>query len=103
VLPRRLRRLSGCSYRGPRLYFVTVLTKGRRRFFVEDRLAVVCKEQFLRAAKIREFAIRAGSLMPDHTHLLVRGLTGGADLRAFMKLAKQLSGFHVKQLTGRKL
>ena len=40
--------------------------------------------------------------MPDHTHLLVRGLTGDADLRLFMKTAKQLSGYHIKQLTGRK-
>ena len=103
MLPRRLRRLPGCTYLGPRVYFVTILTKARRRFFAEDRLAVMCKEQFLRAAKKQNFAIRAGTLMPDHTHLLVRGLTGGADLRSFMKMAKQLSGFHVKQLSGRRL
>jgi putative transposase len=103
MLPRRLRRLPGCTYLGPRVYFVTILTKARRRFFAEDRLAVVCKEQVLRAAKKRGFAIRAGTLMPDHTHLLVRGLTGDADFCSFMKMAKQLSGFYVKQLTGRTL
>ncbi len=30
--------------------------------------------------------------MPDHAHLLVEGLTGGASLRRFVKMAKQRSG-----------
>jgi putative transposase len=85
------------------VYFVTILTEGRRRFLAEDRLAVVCRDQFLRVANNRAFAIRAGTLMPDHTHLLVQGLTGHADLRSFVKMAKQLSGFHVKQLTRQQL
>jgi hypothetical protein len=37
--------------------------------------------------------------MPDHAHMLVEGTDGRADFRRFMKLAKQLSGYHVKQLT----
>ncbi len=35
--------------------------------------------------------------MPDHLHLLVRGTTAEADFLRFVKLAKQLSGFYVKQ------
>lgn len=30
--------------------------------------------------------------MPDHVHALVRGTSGGADLRRFMKRVKQSSG-----------
>jgi len=41
--------------------------------------------------------------MPEHGHLLVQGLAGDSDLRVFMKRAKQLSSFHVKRLTGRRL
>ena len=36
-------------------------------------------------------------VMPDHIHLLVDGDQDGADLRAFMKLAKQRAGFRFKQ------
>ena len=35
--------------------------------------------------------------MPDHLHLIVSGLTNGSDFLKFMKLAKQLSGYHVKR------
>ena len=38
--------------------------------------------------------------MPDHLHLLVQGETEGADLRRFIKLAKQLSGFHYRRTFG---
>ena len=41
--------------------------------------------------------------MPDHAHLLVRGLAADSYLPSFMKRAKQLSSFHVKRLTGRRL
>lgn len=98
--PRRLRRLPGCSYLGPRLYFVTILTKARQRVFVDGALVTACLEQILRAATRTRFAVRAYSFMPDHLHLLVEGTTGGADFRQFMKRAKQLSGYHGKRITG---
>ena len=41
--------------------------------------------------------------MPDHLHLLVEGCTGQANLSAFMKMAKQLSAFHVKRRHGVRL
>ena len=37
-------------------------------------------------------AILAYCFMPDHFHLLVEGVTATADLRRFVKLAKQRSG-----------
>src|SRR5436190_430792 len=100
MLPRRLRRLTACTYRGPRVYFVTVLTRNRRRLFDHTAAAVVCKGQLLRAAEDAHFAIRAGSVMPDHIHLIVEGLHGNSDFKRFMKLAKQLTGFHIKRMTG---
>ena len=59
--------------------------------------------QVRRAADQSCFRIRAGTVMPDHMHLLVEGRTAVADLIAFVKLAKQLSGYHAKRLTGRKV
>ena len=41
--------------------------------------------------------------MPDHLHLLVEGLTDGADCRAFIQRAKQFSGFYFKKAHGKRL
>ena len=38
--------------------------------------------------------------MPDHVHLLVSGLTPGAILPRFMKLAKQKSGWRYRRDQG---
>jgi putative transposase len=46
-------------------------------------------EQFQRVAKDEGFAILAHCFMPDHVHLLPEGLTPVADLRRFVKMAKQ--------------
>lgn len=101
MLPRRQRRIANSSYRGERFYFVTVLTKRRERFFEDAQLAGICAAQCHRAAERSFFLIRAGTIMPDHAHLLVAGLTAKAYFIAFMKLAKQLSGYHVKRVTSK--
>jgi REP element-mobilizing transposase RayT len=41
--------------------------------------------------------------MPDHLHMLVEGLRESSDCRAFIKHAKQLSGFYYKQQFGDRL
>jgi putative transposase len=41
--------------------------------------------------------------MPDHVHLLAEGVAEVSDLNAFMKLAKQYSGYEYKKRTGNKL
>jgi putative transposase len=46
----------------------------------------------LRTAEQQCFAVLAYCFMPDHLHLLVEGTSDSADLRIFIKLAKQLSG-----------
>jgi REP element-mobilizing transposase RayT len=82
---------------------LTILTRRRERFFERAALADICIAQFRRAGDRKAFRIRAGSVMPDHVHLLVQGTTTAADLTAFVKLAKQLSGYHMKRETGRRL
>ena len=37
--------------------------------------------------------------MPDHVHLLAGGTTDSADLQAFMKIAKQRTGWSFRQKT----
>ena len=41
--------------------------------------------------------------MPDHAHLLVEGLAECSDMKAFVKLAKQQSGYQYKRDCGRRL
>ena len=41
--------------------------------------------------------------MPDHVHLLIRGTDDRSDCRAFIKAAKQYSGFYFKQKCVKKL
>jgi REP-associated tyrosine transposase len=38
--------------------------------------------------------------MPDHLHAVVQGLEPTSDLFGFVKLAKQLSGYHAKRRYG---
>ena len=41
--------------------------------------------------------------MPDHVHLLIEGLTDDADMRAFVAIAKQKSGFDFAARDGHRL
>jgi REP element-mobilizing transposase RayT len=48
--------------------------------------------QIVRTAAAECFAVLAYCFMPDHVHLLVRGLTREASLERFAKMTKQRSG-----------
>ena len=48
-------------------------------------------------------AVIAYCFMPDHLHLLVEGLSEGADFRNFMRLFKQGSSYQWKQRYRREL
>jgi putative transposase len=100
MLPRAVRRLPGCTYIGARMYFVTILTKQRRRLFEDTPIVECCDGEVRRAARKERFDILCACYMPDHLHLVVEGGTTGADFREFARLAKQLSGFYVKKRFG---
>jgi putative transposase len=88
------------DYIGKRRYFLTFVTKSRHRRFVDATVVDCCGSQILRSAKQTGFAILTSCYMPDHLHLVVEGTGEESDLLQFAKLAKQLSGFHVKQQYG---
>ena len=58
---------------------------------------------FRQYADAEGFAVIAYSLMPDHLHTLVKGQDAAADLRQFIKLWKQSTGFEWKNRTGVRL
>ena len=41
--------------------------------------------------------------MPDHVHLMIHGQADNSDCKAFIKLAKQYSGFYFKKSHGHQL
>jgi putative transposase len=85
-------RLSRHSYVGRAVYFLTFCTDNRIKAFVDADVVARTLEQFRRTAAIEQFAILAYCVMPDHVHLLVRGLSRTSDLKRFAKMAKQRSG-----------
>ena len=102
VFERRVGRLPGFDYRGPRRYFLTFCVRNRVPAFLNGETADACVEEFCRAAVMRAFEITVHCVMPDHVHLLVTGLAEDSHLPSFASLAKQLSGFRCRGVvTGR--
>ena len=64
-------RLRGFDYTSRRIYFITVVTAKRVRFFNDARLAVATVECLLDLRKKMGFRLYAYCLMPDHFHALV--------------------------------
>ncbi len=91
------------DYVGKRQYSLTFVTTSRRPHFADAAVVDCCASQILRAGRETGFAILISCYMPDHLHLVVDGTTDNSDLQEFVKLAKQLSGYHVKQQHGIRL
>jgi putative transposase len=96
----RPRRIPGYSYIGVQRYFITVCTHERRRHFIATDAVALVVNAFVRTAQEHAITIVVYCVMPDHMHLLVDGDNDGADLAAFMKLAKQRSGYRFRQRYG---
>jgi len=90
-------------YVGKQHYFLTFSTDHRSTLFTTSGAVDVALSQFLRAAREQHFEMTAYCFMPDHAHVLVRGLTERSDAKAFIKAAKQYSGYYFKQKYGRRL
>ncbi len=101
--PRRPGRVKGFPYSGCRRYFLTLCACDRREVFrspttVEDVLL-----QIRRSATDEEFVLVAYCFMPDHVHLLAEGISEASDLRRFVTLFKQRSGYRYGRTTSRRL
>ena len=77
---------------GPHQYFLTFCTFERGQVFRDPLVATSIITQFRLTARELDFAILAYCLMPDHVHMVVEGKTDTADLRRFVKRAKQRTG-----------
>ena len=95
--------LSDFSYVGRYSYALEFTALDRREIFRDGETVGLTREQILRAGREHGFAAAAYCFMPDHLHLIVDGLRDDADCRAYIKKAKQFSGYYFKQAHGARL
>jgi putative transposase len=103
VRPTRIRRLPDFPYIGPHRYSLTFCAFERKQIFTSGALVHIACSQLLRGADERNFVVIAYCFMPEHVHLLVDGANSNVSLSAFVKHAKQLSGYHGRKFRGRKI
>jgi len=75
----------------------------RRPVFKDASVVTDALAQIQRTATQECFDVLAYCFMPDHLHLLVKGLEEDSDLRRFVKMSKQRSGHLYKQRSSKRL
>jgi putative transposase len=98
--PRHLRNF---PYVGRLRYSLEFTTFERSAIFLDARALELVLPHILRAAREKGFARIAYCFMRDHLHLVIEGLNDGSDCRAFIKAAKQFSGYYFKKERRRQL
>lgn len=86
-------RLKNFDYTGTYAYSITVLTKDRIARFKEDEVVGRLVSILAETARSEKFEILAYCFMPDHLHLLVAGVDDQSNLRKFISLFKQKTGY----------
>jgi putative transposase len=79
---------------GKYAYLLTFCTCDRSPIFTTDEAVTLVRMQFVRAARQEKYDISTYCFMPDHLHVLIRGLRNESSCRAFIKAAKQFSGYY---------
>lgn len=101
-LPRRP-RLKEFDYRGYYIYSITILTDERKRIFTDQEISHLILGILKETAREKGFELLTYCLMPDHLHLLVAGKRENSNLKQFISLFKQKSGFEFKRRYHKKL
>ena len=97
MTPRRTTQLRCFDYTGYHRYFLTFCLRDRRNLFISHATVTLVLEALRTAARRERFALLAYCFMPDHVHVLVGGTHETADLKRFVKTAKQMSAFRLGQ------
>jgi putative transposase len=97
------KHLPAFSYVGRHQYSLTFCTRDRHRAFTSAPPVADAWSQILRAAREEHIDVLAYCFMPDHLHLVAFGTREDADLRGFIRKAKQYSGYEHAQRTGDRL
>ena len=90
-------RLKDFNYSGTYAYFVTILTKDHTPYFKEAEVIDSLIDILIETARSERFDVLAYCFMPDHFHLLVIGKDDKSNLKKFISLFKQKSGYWFKK------
>lgn len=96
-------RLPSENYVGQRLYFLTLCFSNRRRLGANPKIASWLIERLRSESAAFDFVVHAYCVMPDHIHLLVKGVSAGSHLMRFVESFKGETGFHFEADAGRQL
>ena len=99
----RPRRLPRFSYVGFYRYSVTLCVSPRRSVFVSAAIVDPIRTQLLSTARDHDFAVFVYCFMPDHLHVLVIGDSESSNLKHFVAVFKQISGFSLRRSRGENL
>ena len=102
-MPNRPGRLREFDYKGRFTYFLTICVEHRAPVFENFPFALWAIEQLLQQAQLRDFAVLAYCLMPDHVHIVLEGRDDNANLRSLMYSWNTLTGFEWRRRTGLRL
>ena len=101
-LPKRP-RLKNFNYRGTYAYSITILTKDRTVRFKDAEVVNNLFNLLTETARTKGFKVFVYCFMPDHLHLLVTGMDDQSNLKKFVSLFKQKSGYWFKKSYGENL
>ena len=90
-------RLKDFNYSGTYAYFVTILTKDHTAYIKEAEVIDSLIDILIETARSERFDVLAYCFMPDHLHLLVIGKDDKSNLKKFISLFKQKSGYWFKK------
>jgi putative transposase len=91
-LPKRP-RLKNFDYTGTYAYSITILTKDRIVRFKDSKIVGRLVSILTETARSERFNVLSYCFMPDHLHLLVAGEVDQSNLKKFIGLFKQKSGY----------
>lgn len=90
-------RLKDFNYIGINAYFITILTKDRSAYFKNDKVVDGLIDLLFEVSRSERFKVLAYCFMPDHLHLLLHGEDDKSNLKKFVSIYKQKSGYWFKK------
>jgi putative transposase len=103
TMERKNIRLPTDSYRGRRLYFLTLCFHRRQPYGANPRLASWLIARLRRHSAACEFFVHAYCVMPDHMHILADAATDETNLMKFVESFKQDTAIAFARRTRRRL
>jgi len=102
VRSRKRTHLKDFGYIGRYRYFITICTFDKQALFCKSDAVDQNIKLLIELGKKYSFTIWAYCFMPDHLHLLLDGVDDNSNLRKFISMFKQKTGFwHKKSFGGR--